>query len=76
MIKFIGVVFWLVRDEYLDRVFGFLFKEVGDGEWMVIKSKIGVSGRCRKFVTMSETYLEFFDLYCDKFEINVECIKV
>ena len=29
---------------------------------MTIKSKSGVSGRCRKPVTMPETYLEFFTL--------------
>lgn len=75
-IKFTGAAFRSARDEYLDKVFGFLFKEVGDGEWMAIKSKTGVSGRCRKPVTMPETYLEFFDSHRDKFEINAERTKV
>jgi hypothetical protein len=75
-VKFTGAAFRSARDEYLDKVFGFLFRELGDGEWMAIKSKTGVSGRCRKPVTMPETYLEFFDSHRDKFEINSECTKV
>ena len=43
---------------------------------MAIKSKTGVSGRCRKPVTMPETYLGFFDSHRDKFEINAERTKV
>lgn len=43
---------------------------------MTIKSKSGVSGRCRKPVTMPETYLEFFYTHRDKFEISPERTKV
>jgi len=74
-VKFTGSAFRSARDEYLEKVFDFLFKEGGDG-WMPIKSKSGVSGRCRKPVTMPETYLEFFDTHRDKFEINSDRTKV
>lgn len=74
-VKFTGSAFRSARDEYLEKVFDFLFRERGDG-WMTIKSKSGVSGRCRKPVTMPETYLEFFDTHRDKFEISPERTKV
>lgn len=74
-IKFTGAAFRSARDEYLDKVIDFLRKEGGE-EWVSIKSKSGVSGRCRKPVTMPENYLEFFDTHRDKFEINGDRTKV
>ena len=74
-IKFTGSAFRSARDEYLDKVIDFLRKEGGE-EWVSIKSKSGVSGRCRKPVTMPENYLEFFDTHRDKFEINGDRTKV
>lgn len=74
-IKFTGSAFRSARDEYLDKVIEFLRKEGGE-EWVSIKSKSGVSGRCRKPVTMPESYLEFFDTHRDKFEINGDMSKV
>lgn len=74
-IKFTGSAFRSARDEYLDKVVEFLRKEGGE-EWVSIKSKSGVSGRCRKPVTMPESYLEFFDTHRDKFEINGDMTKV
>jgi len=74
-IKFTGAGFRAARDEYLDKVLDFMFKEASDA-WVSIKGKQGVSGRCRKPVTMPETYLEFFDSHRDKFELNAELTKV
>lgn len=74
-VKFTGSGFRAARDEYLDRVLEFLSKNGGE-DWMTIKSKQGVSGKCRKPVTMPETYLEFFDSHRDKFELNPELTKV
>lgn len=74
-VKFTGAAFRSARDEYLEKVLTFLTNEHGE-EWVPIKSKSGVSGRCRKPVTMPETYLEFFDTHRDKFEICSEKKKV
>jgi hypothetical protein len=46
------------------------------GQRNATTSKQGVSGKCRKPVTMPETYLEFFDSHRDKFELNPELTKV
>ena len=74
-VKFTGSGFRAARDEYLDKVLEFLSKNGGE-DWITIKSKQGVSGKCRKPVTMPETYLEFFDSHRDKFELNPELTKV